>query len=151
MLYNRNYTTKITSELLMFSVSNTENHFTWTTTWACLIFSHFISTELKPLQTFLAVSFCPTGVLEHALRHLKNFGEKNSLVEKRGLVPAGRRGFLTVIGTVIWCAQWIYRCYTGHTDIFLTLSLFPKICCTMCWHLEDPYLWPYSMYFKERD
>lgn len=69
------------------------------------MFSRFISTELKPLQTFLAASLCPTRDLEHALRSLESFGEKNSLVEKRRLVPAGRRGFLTAIGPVIWCAQ----------------------------------------------
>lgn len=126
MLWNRKHTTNITGEFLIFSVSNTEIHFMWTTTWACFMFSHFISTELKLLQIFLAASFCPTRHLEYALRCLESFGEKNSLVEKKGLVLTGRRGILTMIQTMIWCAQRIYRCYTGHMDIFLSLSLFPK-------------------------
>lgn len=132
MLCNRKHTTKITDELIIFSMSNTENHFMWTTTWACFMFSPFISTELKSFQTFLAATFCPTRDLEHALRCLKTLGGKNNLVEKRGLAPAGSSSFLTVIRTMIWCAQWIHRCYTDHTDIFLSLSLLLYNVLT-CW------------------
>lgn len=82
------------------------------------MFSHFISTELKPLQTFPAVSSCPTGDLECALRCLKSFGDKSSCVEKRGLVHTGRKDFLAATGTVVWCAQRMYRGYTGLIDTF---------------------------------
>lgn len=152
MLCNRKHTTKITGELLIFSISsNTKNYFMWTKAWTCFMFSPFVSTELKTLQTFLAASFCPTKDVEHALRCLKTLGEKNNFVEKRGLVPAGSSSFLTVIETMIWCAQWIYRCYR---DLPIqTSSLLWAYCCkrSVHWPLEDPYLWLYNMYFKEID
>ena len=111
MLCNRKHMTKVTSELLMFSVSK-RYRFTWTTR-DCFVFSHFISTELKPLQ---AVSSCQFLSHRGSGTCPEVPGEQNWLVEKSGLVPAG---FPTATGTVPWCVQLMYRCYTGSTDIFL--------------------------------
>lgn len=115
VIFNRKHTTEITGKSL---ISNTENKFMQTTTWACFMFSHFISTQLKPLQTFPAVSSCPTGDLECALRCLESFGDKSSWVEKRALVHTGRRNFLVCGLPCTVHTEILYRPY-GH--LFLRL------------------------------
>lgn len=134
VIFNRKPTTNITGKSL---ISNTENQFMQTTTRACFMFSHFISTELKPLQTFPAVSSCPTGDLECALRCLESFGDKGSWVEKRALAHTGRRDFLAAPGSVVCSAQCIHRCDTGLMDTFFWAYFLKLIC--ICWPLEELY------------
>lgn len=129
MLRNRKHNTKKPpmGKSLIFFISNTENQFTRTTTWACFMFSHFISTELKPLQTFPAVSSCPTRDLECALRDACRVLEMKAAGWKRGAWSTlAEEAFCSNgEGSVLWWAQWMYRGYTGLRDTF-SGSLFPK-------------------------
>lgn len=131
MLWNRKHNTKNPpmGKSLIFFISNTENQFTRTTTWACFMFSHFISTELKPLQTFPAVSSCPTRDLECALRDACRVLEMNAAGWKRGawstlaVEAFCSNGECALVGTVD-----VQRGYTDLRGTFFGAYFLKPIC-----------------------
>lgn len=139
MPWNRQHTTKITGSNILHIKHRKSIH---ANTGLLRVFT----LHLKPLQPFPAVSSCPPGDLECAQRCLQSSGDKSSWVEKRGLVHPGRRGFLAATGSVVWCAQWMYRGYTGLIDTFFGAYFLKFIC--MRWLLEELYWWQSSTYFK---